>query len=393
MSKIKPGIKVVERWKELINESSLNGLREQIDALDTQLVDLLAQRLQLTAEVGAIKSQLGQPLYVPSREKALLSARREQAGQCGVNPDLVEDVLRRVMRESYLSQKGRGFKKTRTDNRPVVIIGGRGQLGNLFAQWFSSSGYEVRCIDTDNQDELPQAVKDAALVLISVPIAVTLNVIADLPPLPQDCVLADLTSVKQGPLQAMLRAHQGPVLGLHPMFGPNVATLAKQLIVATVGRDEIGSQWLQAQFTTWGSHLEWLDAAEHDNSMSLIQVMRHITTFAYGIHLMEEDANLEQLKTLSSPIYRLELMMVGRLFAQSPALYADIILAEPANFAMIRRYLTRFSRLLERLEQTGRDAFITDFRQVADWFGDDAPAFLTESTALLQRADDARARG
>ncbi|MFO6426374.1 hypothetical protein ACLBOM_11150 [Escherichia coli] len=38
---------------------------------------------------------------------------------------------------------------------------------------------------------------------------------------PKDCILVDLASVKNGPLQAMLAAHDGPVLGLHPMFGPD----------------------------------------------------------------------------------------------------------------------------------------------------------------------------
>jgi len=59
--------------------------------------------------------------------------------------------------------------------------------------------------------------------------------------------------------------------------------------------------------------------------MAYIQVMRHFNTFVYGQHLKGEDPNLESLTMFSSPIYRLELAMVGRLFAQSPQLYADII--------------------------------------------------------------------
>ncbi|RUO28852.1 bifunctional chorismate mutase/prephenate dehydrogenase [Aliidiomarina sedimenti] len=371
---------------------SLDALRARIDSIDSELVRLLAQRLQVTGEIGEIKSQLGQPLYVPERERVLLAARREEARQQGINPQLAEDVLRRVMRESYLSQKGRGFKKAREDDRAVVVIGGRGQLGSLFAHWFELSGYPVHVIDTDNAETLPDAVADAALVLVSVPIASTEAVISGLTNLPQDCVLADLTSVKSRPLQAMLAAHQGPVVGLHPMFGPNVSSMAKQLIVATAGRQAETYSWLITQLQTWGAHIEWLDATSHDESMSLIQVMRHMSTFAYGVHLMEEDASLNQLKTLSSPIYRLELMMVGRLFAQSPALYADIILDAPQNFAMIRRYLQRFANLLEALEQGGRDSFIAEFNKVADWFGEDAEAFLAESSALLQQADDAKAR-
>ena len=45
----------------------------------------------------------------------------------------------------------------------------------------------------------------------------------------------------------------------------------------------------------------------------------------------EENVQLEQLLALSSPIYRLELAMVGRLFAQDPQLYADIIMSSENN--------------------------------------------------------------
>ncbi|RUO26110.1 bifunctional chorismate mutase/prephenate dehydrogenase [Aliidiomarina minuta] len=374
------------------HNEKLTSLRAQIDAVDSDLVTLLARRLKLTTTVGDIKSKLGQPLYVPSRERDLIAARRQQAEQQDVAPDLVEDVLRRIMRESYLSQKARGFKQSGPADRDIVVVGGRGQLGQLFVQWFELSGYQVIIIDKDNQQELATAVTNASLVLISVPIAKTAEVIADLPRLPDDCILADLTSIKAAPLQSMLDAHHGPVLGLHPMFGPGVPSFAKQLIVATPGRQKEQAAWLLQQLQTWGAHIEWLLAEEHDESMTLIQVMRHITTFAYGVHLMQEDASLEQLVKLSSPIYRLELMMVGRLFAQSPHLYADIILASPNNFKVIRRYLERFGTLLDRLEAEGRDAFIEDFSQVADWFGDYADSFLQESKGLLQRADDARAQ-
>ena len=51
-----------------------------------------------------------------------------------------------------------------------------------------------------------------------------------------DAVLADVTSVKAGPVSAMLAAHPGPVLGLHPMFGPDVGSLSAQRIVSCPAR-------------------------------------------------------------------------------------------------------------------------------------------------------------
>lgn len=90
--------------------AELTALRDQIDEVDKALLDLLAKRLHLVAEVGEVKSRYGLPIYVPDREAAMLASRRQEAGALGVPPDLIEDVLRRVMRESYTSENDKGFK-------------------------------------------------------------------------------------------------------------------------------------------------------------------------------------------------------------------------------------------------------------------------------------------
>nr|VUD34523.1 Chorismate mutase I [Raoultella sp. NCTC 9187] len=92
--------------------AELTALRDQIDEVDKALLSLLAKRLELVAEVGEVKSKYGLPIYVPEREAAMLASRREEAAALGVPPDLIEDVLRRVMRESYSSENDKGFKNT-----------------------------------------------------------------------------------------------------------------------------------------------------------------------------------------------------------------------------------------------------------------------------------------
>lgn len=370
--------------------NELAALREAIDGVDAELVGLLARRRQLTAQVGAAKQKSGDPLYVPGRELALLKARREQAEQAGVNPDLVEDVLRRIIRESYSSQQHVGSRCIGDSARPVIVVGGDGQLGKVFVQLFRASGYLVQIVEATDWPAPAADFSTAQLVLMSVPIAATEHIIKRLPALAGDCVLADVTSIKGKPLTAMLAQHQGPVVGLHPMFGPNVVNLAKQLIVICAGRSPTGYQWLLTQLESWGAQLQHIDAPQHDEGMAFVQVLRHLSTFVYGEHLRSEHANIEELLSLSSPIYRLELMMVGRLFAQNPALYADIILAAPENFAMIRRYIDRFSEIVDRLEQGDRDDFIERFGQLRAFFGGHAEQFLRESQQLLQAADDLR---
>lgn len=304
--------------------NSLEQLRDQIDEVDSQLVDLLAQRSKLTRKVGDYKTKVGLPIYVPSREAELLNKRREQAEQKGVPPALVEDVLRRLMRESYQTQSN-DYLCANPDAGKIVVIGGGGALGGLFVRMFKSSGYDVSILEKDDWENADETLKDAGLVLVAVPIRQTQAAIEKLKTLSSNCILADVTSVKAMPLNIMLECHTGPVVGLHPMFGPGINSLAKQVVVACHGRGQEHYEWLLKQISIWGAGIYTTCASEHDDAMAFIQVMRHFSSFVYGAHLAEEDPDLDLLISLSSPIYRLELGMVGRLFAQNPVLYADII--------------------------------------------------------------------
>ena len=312
----------IKKDKKLI--MPLSKLRDQIDAVDQQIIDLLAERLRLVGEVGEVKTEHGLPIYVPEREAAMLAKRREEAEKKGVPANLIEDILRRTMRESYASENETGFKTVNPDMKRIVIIGGNGLLGQRFVEMFKLSGYDVDILGRSNWDQAEQICSKAGLVIVGSPIDVTEDVIKQLTFLPKDCILTDITSVKDAPLTEMLAVHEGPVVGLHPMFGPDISSFAKQVIVYCDGRDADKYQWLIDQMKIWGAHLYHVAAPTHDESMTLIQALRHFTSFVYGVHLQEVDADLEQLLDLSSPIYRLELAMVGRLFAQEPR-YTQIL--------------------------------------------------------------------
>ena len=98
----------------MTGEQTLAQLRAGIDECDSQLVQLLAKRNALTSQIGAIKQEVGAPLHAPNRESLLIEARRQQAEEHNVNPDLVEDMLRRMMRcLLYTSPSPRDRQKSR----------------------------------------------------------------------------------------------------------------------------------------------------------------------------------------------------------------------------------------------------------------------------------------
>ena len=81
----------------------LNALRDKIDAVDKQLIDLLAARLALVGEVGEVKSRHGLPIYAPDREASMLARRRaeQMAEALIVNPFDRVEVAEAIVRGLY----------------------------------------------------------------------------------------------------------------------------------------------------------------------------------------------------------------------------------------------------------------------------------------------------
>ncbi|MBI5445494.1 MAG: bifunctional chorismate mutase/prephenate dehydrogenase [Deltaproteobacteria bacterium] len=367
-------------------DEALAELRARIDSIDSRLVDLLAERLSVVESVAAVKREHDLPIYHPAREEDLISRRRAQAREARVDPDLVEDVLRRILRQSRATQAAALASRGVKPGAGVLIVGGGGEMGRLLAGWFGSAGYRVRVLERDDWERAGELCRGIELAVLSVPIQVTGEVARSLGPhLPRGCVLADVTSVKSEPVAAMLAAHAGPVLGLHPMFGPGIRGLDRQIVVATPGRNEDACRWVVDQLAAWGAVIVWSSAEEHDRIMAFVQALRHFATFAFGQFLHESRADLRRTLEVSSPIYRLELGMVGRLFAQDPELYADIIFATPERRALLASYVSSVAANAGMLERADREAFVAEFRRIADWFGPFAEQAIRESNYLIEK--------
>lgn len=366
--------------------ATLDGLREEIDGIDRKLVELLAQRRSVIEEVAKVKQQHDLPTYHPAREENLISARRTQAAQAGLDPDYVEDLFRTVMRHSRAGQLHTLSRRAVRPGAKVLIVGGRGSMGRFFCGWFTQSDYEVRVLDREDWPKVETLAAGVELCLLAVPIDMTPGVAARIAPyLSGDCVLADITSLKGEPVAAMLRSHPGPVLGLHPLFGPATASMDKQIVVVSPGRRMEACQWLLEQLTVWGNVLVETSPEEHDQIMGIVQALRHFATFAFGQFLRSRGVPILRTLELSSPIYRLELAMVGRLFAQDPELYAEIVFATPERLRLLKDYIQSLHENLGLVERGDKAEFVARFREVAEWFGPFSEQAMRESTFLVDK--------
>lgn len=370
-------------------EQQLTPQRERIDEIDQQILDLLSERKEIVHEVIEKKVQNQLPIFAPRREDEKTQAFRKMAEENNLDPDWAEDFLRMIMAASRASQSANRFPSATEEPKHILIVGAKGGMGSLYAKVADQTGHTVYKIDKHNWHELEAVAPKLDLAIVSVPIGTTVDVIKRLAPkLKKETILADFTSNKTAPIEAMKEAHPGPVLGLHPMHGPDVHNLSKQLMVYCPVRDEEKTAWVAEQCRLWGMRVIEADAEKHDHVMHMVQGLRHFVALLHGSFMKTYDLKPKDILDYSSPIYRAEIMMTGRIFAQSAELYADIVFANEERRELLLKFIEHNDRLAEMVKNDDKQGFIREFEAVTDFFGSFATQALEESGYLINRLAD-----
>lgn len=371
------------------DNTDLSSQRDQIDSIDRQILDLLKERNKVSREVIEFKIENQLPVFVAEREEQKSAKFRSMAEERDLDPDWAEDFLRMIMSASRATQSTHTFPRATPEPKHILFVGGEGGMGSLYRKVAGQSGHQTYSIDKGNWFELEEMAPKLDLAIITVPINLTVSVIERLADkLDEKTILADFTSNKSEPLEAMLDSHDGPVVGLHPMHGPDVPNLSKQLMVVCEGRHPEASEWLIEQCRLWGMHVIEADPENHDHVMNLVQGLRHFVALLHGSFMKEYDLNPHQMLDYSSPVYRAELMMTGRIFAQDAELYADIVFANKERRELLISFFKHHERLISMVEKNDKKGFVKEFEKVTDFFGRFATQALKESGYLINRLAD-----
>lgn len=371
------------------NNSDLSSQREQIDKIDQQILDLLKERNKVSREVIEYKIDNQLPVFVAEREEQKSVKFRSMAEARDLDPDWAEDFLRMIMSASRATQSTHTFPRATPEPKHILFVGGEGGMGSLYRKVADQSGHHTYSIDKGNWYELEEIAPKLDLAIVTVPINLTIPVIERLSnKLDKKTILADFTSNKTEPLKAMLSSHHGPVIGLHPMHGPDVPNLSKQLMVVCEGRDPEASEWFREQCKLWGMRVIEAEPENHDHVMNLVQGLRHFVALLHGSFMKEYDLDPHQMLDYSSPVYRAELMMTGRIFAQDAELYADIVFANKERRELLVSFFKHHERLISMVENDDKKGFVKEFEAVTDFFGRFATQALKESGYLINRLSD-----
>lgn len=79
-------------------------------------------------------------------------------------------------------------------------------------------------------------------------------------------------------------------------------------------------------------------ASAHDQAMTFIQGIERFSVFCMGFFLKQHNIHLDKLMAISTPVYKMELNIIGRLFSQDADLYANIIVSDDRRLSNIHEY-------------------------------------------------------
>ena len=368
----------------------LQILRDSIDGVDQRILELLAQRSGIVGRIADVKKTHRMGIRDEEREEQLLADRQATCADLALPFEFIESLFRLILWSSRDRQAALGTElPPDLPERTVAIIGGRGGMGSCFARMFREMGQKVLIADLDTDLDPVAAAQQSDVVLISVPIRSTQEVIQAIGPhCREDGLLMDLTSIKTSPVNAMLASSPASVIGLHPLFGPDLHTLQGQRIVLVPARlhDNLGwLPWIESLLGARGLLMVHATAEEHDEAMSIIQVLVHFSTEVMGLTLSRLGVPVEQTLRFTSPVYLLELLMTARHFAQSPDLYGAIHMSNDNRTAIMSTFSDAVHTLHETIESGSQDEFDSLFHEVRDYFGDFSAYAQDQSSFLIDR--------
>jgi chorismate mutase len=91
--------------------SGIPQLRQSIDQLDRQILELVAERLRLVMQVGEVKRGLGLDVYDPTRERDLLERVARAAP-----PPLTSAMAQRIFQ--CIIEESRGLEQRHVSDLP-----------------------------------------------------------------------------------------------------------------------------------------------------------------------------------------------------------------------------------------------------------------------------------
>jgi prephenate dehydrogenase len=255
--------------------------------------------------------------------------------------------------------------------RPKVgIVGGTGRMGSWLALLLEARGLTVLRAGRKTDLTPSEMARQCDVVVISVPIADTVRIIKEIGPLvSENGLLMDLTSVKEAPVEAMLKYSRAEVVGVHPLFGPDSGPNSDLRIAVCPGRGHEGRNWVIDTFRDEGFQVVTLEPEQHDRIMGIVQGVNHFSALALALCISRSGVEVDHLMNTSTFTFSQQLGRIRSIVGQPGELFGSLLMDNPAAGDFIEQYLESVESLIQVTRNGDKKAFGELFHSLKAFFG------------------------
>lgn len=287
----------------------------------------------------------------------------------------------------------------------VAVLGAAGQMGKWLVQYLTEHNHTLTLADK-RKEELNHlnksyhakiaendiaAVKGADLVLISVPLENTVQVISSVASyLQTKSIVVEISSVKSGIIESLRKlsiSGTRPV-SLHPLFGPAIGNMQKKMVLVPVV-DLIEEKKL-ARILFPDAQLIVVDSDSHDKAMAIVLSLSYMMNMTLASVLVAEDIKL--LKRLSGTTFELQLLLTQSIMVQLPELHISLGMTNKYAPLYLQRFLKRMTKLSAWMETGKKLEFQKEYRLIQKTLSQnlDLNAAYQEMYRLLQHLEESK---
>jgi len=271
-------------------------------------------------------------------------------------------------------------------NRVTIgIIGGKGKMGQWFSRFFTGAGHRVLIFDLNTKLTLKDIAEKSDVVILSVPLDMALHLSEEVGPmLNSKQMLMDFCSMKEDIVEAMSRFSHAEVVGTHPLFGPYPDTINGQNIIICPKRGSVWLSWIENEFKKEGAIVTHMNPRTHDRNMAVIQGLTHMLTVCLGRLLQKFDMNPKEAILYSTPVFRINIDLIGRLLSQDLNLYDDLIGGNKHVPEVLKEFRSILDEGKERLLSGNKGEGAAFMEEIRNLFGSFCQHGLDESNKIIE---------
>ena len=357
--------------------TKLEKLRDELAAIDEQLLELVGRRQQTALAIGSTKRAEGRATRDYAQESNVIRRAVDKADALGVDPAVAKALMMMLIRTSLTAQEqDRVARAESGEGKTALIIGGAGKMGRWFARFLGSQGFCVTVADPSgpvpgcqHMDDWKHSDLDQDLIVVATPLGSSAAILSELADKTPTGVVFDIGSLKS-PLRdglQSLREAGVQVTSIHPMFGPDTELLSERHVVfLDLGCERANTTVKELFSSTMATQVD-MDLENHDRLIAYVLGLSHALNLAFTTALAESGEAAPLLATLSSTTFDAQLSLATTVTQENPQLYYEIQRLNDYGTESLTALLYAVERLRSIVRAGDEDAFVALMGKAADY--------------------------